>query len=221
MQVRVQEKYLGDLPAHWIVTLTVPLKPTPLPVLMTPIRHQPKGTAGRPTITCKRDREGRGFKSCRARSVCSNRAATRVNLLKTREKCVRRKTVFCRDFEISRNLQQTIALLSHGRGRWFDPSIAHSGKYRFAGKTQDVCRGWEQVSAFSAPVVHQRSSRERPPGRTLNNIPYSRVPTYSTITAWSACQQPLIHHLGLDRRGRNGPCSCAAEVRDPNPLGST
>jgi hypothetical protein len=34
----------------------------------------------------------------------TNCAATRVNLLKTREKCVRRKTVFCRDFASSRNL---------------------------------------------------------------------------------------------------------------------
>jgi hypothetical protein len=33
--------------------------------------------------------------------------------------------LICRYFATSRNLQQTIALPSHGRGRWFEPSIAH------------------------------------------------------------------------------------------------
>ncbi len=56
------------------------------------------------------------------RSEC---AATRVNLLKDREKCHRQNTSICRRFAISRYCQQTITLPSHGRGRWFEPSIAH------------------------------------------------------------------------------------------------
>src|ERR671920_1698175 len=59
---------------------------------------------------------------------CSNRAATRVNLLKGREKGHRLNASICRYFASSRNLLQTIVLPSHGRGRWFDPSIAHSQK---------------------------------------------------------------------------------------------
>ena len=42
----------------------------------------------------------------------------------------------CSNFAQSRNLQQTIVLLSHGRGRWFEPSIAHFKKCNFPGKTQ-------------------------------------------------------------------------------------
>jgi hypothetical protein len=47
----------------------------------------------------------------------------------------RRNTVICGCFAISRNRQQTIVVPSHGRGRWFDPSIAHSKSILFAGKT--------------------------------------------------------------------------------------
>jgi hypothetical protein len=62
--------------------------------------------------------------------LCSNRAATRVNILKCWEKCQRRNTAICRHFARSRSLQQTITLHSHSRGRWFDPSIAHSNEPR-------------------------------------------------------------------------------------------
>src|SRR5215208_6404330 len=55
----------------------------------------------------------------KAQWLCSNRAATRVNLLKCREIRQRGNSVICRYSAISRNLQQTILLPSHGRGRWF------------------------------------------------------------------------------------------------------
>jgi hypothetical protein len=57
--------------------------------------------------------------------LCSNRAATRVNVLKGREERQFKNMAICRNSASSRNLQQTIALPSHGRGRWFEPSIAH------------------------------------------------------------------------------------------------
>jgi hypothetical protein len=60
--------------------------------------------------------------------LCSNRAATRVNLLNDVEKPQRLNTCICGSFASSGNLQETIILLSHGRGRWFEPSIAHSRK---------------------------------------------------------------------------------------------
>jgi hypothetical protein len=63
--------------------------------------------------------------------MCSNCAATQANILKTREKHHRKNTLICKDFESSRNLWKTIVLTSHGRGRWFDPSIAHSRKIAF------------------------------------------------------------------------------------------
>src|ERR687889_1556722 len=43
--------------------------------------------------------------------ACSNRAATRVNLLKRREMRQRRNTTICRCFAMSRNLQQPIFCL--------------------------------------------------------------------------------------------------------------
>ena len=58
--------------------------------------------------------------------LCSNSAATRVTVLKNRERLRRDNVPICRCFTIFRNLQQSIALPSHGRGRWFEPSIAHS-----------------------------------------------------------------------------------------------
>jgi hypothetical protein len=57
--------------------------------------------------------------------ACSNRAATRVNILKCWEMSRRRNKAICRYFASSRNLWKPIVLPSHGRGRWFEPSIAH------------------------------------------------------------------------------------------------
>jgi hypothetical protein len=45
------------------------------------------------------------------RSVCSNRAATQANNLKTREKLRSENTLICRDFANSRNLLQSVMLL--------------------------------------------------------------------------------------------------------------
>jgi hypothetical protein len=75
-------------------------------------------------------------------------AATRPNLLKCREMCYRQNTSIFRNFASSRNLQQPIVLPSHGRGRWFDPSIAHSQDTSFcrlnmAGKR----RSWKHSGA--------------------------------------------------------------------------
>jgi hypothetical protein len=52
--------------------------------------------------------------------VCNNRAATWANLLKAQENRQRRNQHFCRHFALFSNLQQSIILPSHGRGRWFD-----------------------------------------------------------------------------------------------------
>jgi hypothetical protein len=54
--------------------------------------------------------------------MCRNRAATRVNLLKRWERRQDKNTAICGSFAISRKPQQPIALPSHGRGRWFEPS---------------------------------------------------------------------------------------------------
>jgi hypothetical protein len=43
-------------------------------------------------------------------------------------KSTRKKTAICRSFASSRDFQQAFTLSLHGRGRWFDPSIAHSYK---------------------------------------------------------------------------------------------
>ena len=100
--------------------------------------------------------------------LCSNRAATRANLLKSREKRHGLNVLICRYFASSRNLQQTIALPSHGRGRWFETSIAHSEKRRSArvfGRRQtrtilslDIARG---RSADQRIAMTFRSKPER------------------------------------------------------------
>jgi hypothetical protein len=56
------------------------------------------------------------------------RAATRVNALNGREKRQHKKYCDLQDSASSRNLQKIIVLNAHGRGRWFESSIAHSLK---------------------------------------------------------------------------------------------
>ncbi len=92
------------------------------------------------------------FESYRARRVCSNRAATRVNILKCREKRYRPNASICRYFVSSRNLQQTITLPSHGRGRWFDPRIAMSLPHLWH-------RGYLAFRSFSCKLLKRESRR--------------------------------------------------------------
>jgi hypothetical protein len=62
------------------------------------------------------------------RSVCSNRAATQVNILKSCENNLTRNAAVCRNLAISRNVRKNVALLLQGGGRWFELSIAHCRK---------------------------------------------------------------------------------------------
>ena len=87
--------------------------------------------------------------------MCRNRAATRVNLLKRCERRQDKNTAICRSFAISRNPQQPIALPSHGRGRWFEPSIAHSGRPIPKRKTQTP------ISSSGAWCSHCAATRPR------------------------------------------------------------
>jgi hypothetical protein len=99
-------------------------------------------------------------------TLCSNRATTRVNLLKAREKIQHRKSSICGSFASSRKLQQTIVLPSHGRGRCFETSIAHSGKVLF-------CRTiWE--------AIHRQIFR-------IGRLYTSSTPTCSIVH--------LLHHV--------------------------
>jgi hypothetical protein len=67
--------------------------------------------------------------------LCSNRAATRVNLLKAQEKHYTDNPLICRHFVSHRNPQQTIEPPLHGGGRGFESHRLHSKLCRFAGKT--------------------------------------------------------------------------------------
>ena len=58
--------------------------------------------------------------------LCSNRAATRIILLKTRAKHFQKKSVICRHFASSSNPQQTISPPSHGGGQGFESPRVHS-----------------------------------------------------------------------------------------------
>jgi hypothetical protein len=57
--------------------------------------------------------------------LCSNRAATRVNILKCWEKLHRPKICICRGFARPRNLQQTVVPPSHGGGQGFESPRVH------------------------------------------------------------------------------------------------
>jgi hypothetical protein len=97
---------------------------------------------------------GQSPNKIQTRRVCSNRAATRGNLLKCWDKYQSRNTIVCRYFASSRNLQQTIVLPSHGRGRWFEPSIAHS-------QNMGICR--------------EKATKRRRPGLTSGHFYTSAV----------------------------------------------
>jgi hypothetical protein len=94
--------------------------------------------------------------------VCSNRAATHTNILQPREKYCERNARVCRDFENSRNLQQTIVLTSHGRGRWFEPVLNYSPNFRFMEKRYDDKAHRDLSRPFVHP--HQRAERMRTSG---------------------------------------------------------
>ena len=83
--------------------------------------------------------------------VCSNPS----NVLKCREKRHKLSASICRNFASSRNLQQTIVLPSHGRGRWFEPSIAHSQKAA-------LCRTNVGLVGTLAPYVGPRYTSSAP-----------------------------------------------------------
>ncbi len=80
-----------------------------------------------PGFSVRSAQTGIGVVSCQAHSVCSNRAATRANIVKPQEKYYAKNMYICRIFANSRNPQKPIVLTSHGRGRWFETSIAHFG----------------------------------------------------------------------------------------------
>src|SRR5215216_7044748 len=95
--------------------------------------------------------------------VCSNRAATQTNNLKTQEKHYTVNSIICRYFANSRNLLQTIVLPSHGRGRWFEPSIAHLEKAVFYRQNVSSKEASDQIRGFFTATVLQPASAASPP----------------------------------------------------------
>jgi hypothetical protein len=81
------------------------------------------------------------------RRVCSNRAATRVNIVKAREKLPRPNASICSNFASYRNLQKTIAPPSHGGGHEFESRRVHSFFFDL-----QVKRGFATI-LFSSPIV--------------------------------------------------------------------
>src|SRR5829696_5223458 len=120
--------------------------------------------------------------------MCSNRAATRVNLLKCWERRQDKNTAICGSFAISRNPQQPIALPSHGRGRWFEPSIAHSQKRCFAGKALTNSAGDGVLPSSCAAT--QRTSRELYP------------PSHMTLGALARCPPDAFRRYESGGQGR-------------------
>ena len=64
--------------------------------------------------------------------LCSNRAATRVNLLKGLEMHQRRNAVISSSFASSGNLRKTISPPSHGGGHEFESCRVLSEKRQFS-----------------------------------------------------------------------------------------
>src|SRR5919107_4084159 len=83
------------------------------------------------------------------RSVCSNRAATQVNILKFCENSLMRNAAVCRNFAIYRNVRNNVALLLQGGGRWFDRAAPTQEKLRFEGKTASERKGSRRNGSLS------------------------------------------------------------------------
>jgi len=100
--------------------------------------------------------------------LCSNRAATRVNLSKCWEKHWHSNMAICGHFAISRNVQQSIMLPSHGRDRWFETSIAHFGntcKTRYSGARYSCQDCWCAATAWCEEPGLFRLVTKRIPAR--------------------------------------------------------
>ena len=132
----------------------------------------------------------------RVEQTCSNRAATRVNLLKGQEMRNRSNAAICGDLARSRKLQQTIRLLSHGRGRWFEPSIAHS---------EDTARAFsapQRVTRKTKRQAHSILVRGRDPLRLVLRRPWRIARGRGTS---SPSPGPRLRRL---RRNNTSSCVC-------------
>ncbi len=70
-------------------------------------------------------RSSQNLCACKPYRLCSNRAATRVNLLKSPEKHKRRNTAICSYFANPGMVQQSIVPSSHGGGHEFESRRVH------------------------------------------------------------------------------------------------
>jgi hypothetical protein len=81
--------------------------------------------------------------------MCSNRAATRVNILKAREKRHEGNARICSDFASFRKLQQSIVPLLHGGGQGFDSPRLHFQESPICRNNRVMRKG---LSGDTAPV---------------------------------------------------------------------
>jgi hypothetical protein len=108
-------------------------------------------------------------------AVCSNRAATRVNLLKCWEKSQHRNLAICGSFAISsRNLQQTNALPPRGRGRWYETTRTKAPQRRPRPSPTTILAA--SVSRPPHPPQEKVSGRLRPYHRPLRPASTTRSP---------------------------------------------
>jgi hypothetical protein len=97
--------------------------------------------------------------------VCSNRAATWVNVLQAREKRQRKNCLFCRYFARSGKVQQCVVPPLHGGGRGFESPRLHSQKCRFAGQTSNQTRALPVLRALCAATQMNWAHSQRPRNR--------------------------------------------------------
>jgi hypothetical protein len=81
------------------------------------------------------DRKSKGVAP---RSVYTSGTPTRTNVGERLRDTLGANTVICRCFRTSANVRDAMPSHSHGRGRWFETSIAHSGKTPLCRKNRTV-----------------------------------------------------------------------------------
>src|SRR5215204_3106179 len=137
----------------------------------------------------------------------------------------RPSTSICRHFANSRTLRQTITLPSHGRGRWFEPSIAHSSFSCICRRNVNTSRGLKIRPHTFYTNSTPTQSFEVPHSTDYSNSPLYSSPSIIRIrsTLTSSCwgkrrgREVRVQKLlapQLPEGGRSRDCIARRELRD-------
>jgi hypothetical protein len=127
--------------------------------------------------------------------LCSNRAATRVNLLKTRERHRKENMRVCSYFANPGTLQKGMMPPLHGGGQGFESPRLHPRIRAFAGRLEDEKADRSQTTPSITPVVHQRTSLSKRPHYGTAAPDVCRVGYAGASVGWKLIS--LLRSLGV------------------------